>query len=129
MTRTVTVGPRGARQAGVRGGRRSGAGGGICGVHGVGVSRSGGSAARDVLEHSGMGEAFTHGTGHGLGLEIHERPAIDAVRARGCPSARWQPGMVLTLEPGVYFPGWGGVRIEDDVLVDRDGRGMADRVR
>jgi len=78
------------------------------------------AAARETLTRYGMGEAFTHGTGHGLGLEIHEAPRITRARPTHAepPLA---PGMVLTLEPGAYFPGWGGVRIEDDVLVTADG--------
>ena len=67
-----------------------------------------------------LADAFTHGTGHGLGLEIHEGPRVTRARTdRAEP--RLAPGMVMTLEPGVYFPGWGGVRIEDDVLVTEDG--------
>ena len=74
------------------------------------------TAARDALAQHGLADAFTHGTGHGLGLEIHEGPRVTRVRAdRAEPVLA--PGMVMTLEPGVYFPGWGGVRIEDDVLV------------
>jgi Xaa-Pro aminopeptidase len=80
------------------------------------------AAARDSLAEQGMGEAFGHGTGHGLGIEVHEDPRI--VRRRPDTDARDEavsPGMVFTIEPGAYFPGWGGVRIEDDVLVTDTG--------
>jgi Xaa-Pro aminopeptidase len=80
------------------------------------------AAARDSLTEQGMGEAFGHGTGHGLGIEVHEDPRI--VRRRPDTDARDEavsPGMVFTIEPGAYFPGWGGVRIEDDVLVTDTG--------
>lgn len=71
-------------------------------------------AARRVLEAHGLGEAFGHGTGHGLGLEVHEDPRLSKlVPADDVVSA----GMVFTIEPGAYVPGVGGVRIEDDVLV------------
>jgi Xaa-Pro aminopeptidase len=73
-------------------------------------------AARERLARYGLADAFTHGTGHGLGLEIHEGPRVTRARA-GRAEPPLAPGMVVTLEPGVYFPGWGGVRIEDDVLV------------
>jgi Xaa-Pro aminopeptidase len=72
-------------------------------------------AARSVIERAGMGEAFVHGLGHGLGLEVHEGPRL-ARRRPGVTGGTLAAGMVFTLEPGVYFPGWGGVRIEDDIV-------------
>jgi len=73
-------------------------------------------AARDVIETAGYGEYFTHRTGHGLGLEVHEPPFI-----RSDNGQILQPGMTFTIEPGIYLPGRGGTRIEDDVLITDDG--------
>ena len=77
-------------------------------------------AARAVLEARGLGAAFGHGTGHGLGLDVHEQPRITRVRA-DVASVPLVPGMVFTVEPGAYVPGFGGVRIEDDVVVTETG--------
>ena len=77
-------------------------------------------AARAVLEARGLGSAFGHGTGHGLGIEVHEEPRV-ARPQPNVPAAVLEPGMVFTIEPGAYLPGWGGVRIEDDVMVTKDG--------
>jgi Xaa-Pro aminopeptidase len=78
------------------------------------------AAARRLLESRGLGEAFGHGTGHGLGLDVHEEPRIGLPRADS-PTVQLEPGMVFTIEPGAYVPGLGGVRIEDDVVVTESG--------
>jgi len=74
------------------------------------------AAARKVLRKAGLGRYFTHSTGHGVGLEIHEAPRVAAGQTEVL-----KPGMVITIEPGVYFPGKWGVRIEDMVAVSEDG--------
>ncbi len=74
------------------------------------------AAARDYLKSQRFGRRFSHGLGHGIGLQIHEAPALNARS-----TAKLKAGMVFTVEPGVYAPGRGGVRIEDDVLVRRSG--------
>lgn len=72
--------------------------------------------ARSVIEEAGFGRFFSHGLGHGLGMDIHEAP-----RLRAGSEGPLRPGMVVTVEPGIYLPGWGGIRIEDDILVTPDG--------
>jgi Xaa-Pro aminopeptidase len=75
------------------------------------------AVARDVITRAGFGQQFGHGLGHGIGREIHELPAL---RKTG-PDEELRPGMVVTVEPGIYLPGVGGVRIEDDVLITHSG--------
>jgi Xaa-Pro aminopeptidase len=116
MTRTVSVGDPGphARRvwdvvaASQRAGRDAVRAGAEC----VAVDR----ASRDVIDAAGWGAAFAHGTGHGVGLEIHEAP-----RVAKTASGTLEVGAVVTVEPGVYLPGVGGVRIEDTLVVTVDG--------
>jgi len=74
------------------------------------------SAARRLIEKAGLGKYFRHGTGHGVGLSVHEEPRIAPKQEDII-----EVGMVFTIEPGVYIPGWGGVRIEDMVRVTGQG--------
>lgn len=73
-------------------------------------------AARRVISEAGYGNSFGHGLGHGVGLAVHEGPSLNRRRRN-----KLQPGMVITVEPGVYLPGWGGVRLENMVVVEEKG--------
>jgi Xaa-Pro aminopeptidase len=125
LTRTVSVGRAGSRQRDVHGAVVEAHDRAIAAVR-PGQSRFAiDAAARDALAARGLGEAFGHGTGHGLGIEVHEDPRI--TRSDPGRSSRAEiddsvsAGMVFTIEPGAYLAGWGGVRIEADVLVTDGG--------
>ncbi len=116
MTRTFSVGepsPTHARMLDVVGAaQRAGVAAVAAGVEVRAVD----AAARGVITDAGWGEAFTHPTGHALGLEIHEHPRVSST-----VDHTLVVGNVVTVEPGVYLPEHGGVRIEDTVLVTSDG--------
>jgi Xaa-Pro aminopeptidase len=116
MTRTVSVGDPGPDAstlwAVVRESQEAGREAVGVGVACADVDR----ASREVIEAAGWGDQFSHGTGHGVGLEIHESPRV-AKAAGGTLDA----GVVVTVEPGVYLPGVGGVRLEDTVVVTDTG--------
>jgi Xaa-Pro aminopeptidase len=75
------------------------------------------AVARGIIDRAGYGQYFGHGLGHGLGLDIHEEPYLNDLATE----TTLEPGMVVTVEPGIYLPGVGGVRIEDDLLITDDG--------
>jgi len=122
LTRTVSVGRATARTREVYAAVREAHDNAIAAVR-PGRSRFDiDAAARSVLDERGLGEAFGHGTGHGLGIEVHEDPRIGRRRPEADTRDEYvAPGMVFTIEPGAYLADWGGVRIEDDVLVTADG--------
>jgi Xaa-Pro aminopeptidase len=73
-------------------------------------------AARTVIADAGYGQAFGHALGHGVGLAVHEDPRLSALNHK-----QLRAGMVVTVEPGIYLPGWGGIRLENMVVVREDG--------
>jgi Xaa-Pro aminopeptidase len=80
------------------------------------TGRDADALARHYIESAGFGDLFGHSLGHGIGLEVHEAPRLARTADGALPE-----GAVVTIEPGVYRPGWGGVRIEDDVVLAVDG--------
>ncbi|MBS1911615.1 MAG: aminopeptidase P family protein [Bacteroidetes bacterium] len=92
-------------------------------IKGVAAARAGvtgkhvDDACRDIIKAAGYGDQFGHSTGHGLGIDVHEMPRLSFVNS----DTKLQPGMVVTVEPGIYIPGRCGVRIEDDIAITADG--------
>lgn len=120
MTRTVHMGParRGERETyeAVLEAQQAGVAAVRAGIPPSDVDH----ATRSVLEHAGLAEYFTHSTGHGVGVEIHEGPRLGKKRAEG-EEAPLKAGMIVTIEPGIYMPAKYGIRIEDTVLVTPGG--------
>ncbi len=116
VTRTVVVGKADGRQrdtySAVEEANRVARAGVVAGMKG----READALARESLEARGFGELFGHGLGHGIGLQVHEAPRLSRLADEVLPA-----GSVVTIEPGVYVPEWGGVRIEDDVHLGADG--------
>ena len=113
LTRTVVVGARAnERQRMVYDVVRQAQRRALDQLHAGLTGREGDALAREVITRHGYGEAFGHSLGHGLGLEVHEAPRLATTAEAVLPE-----GAVVTVEPGIYLPAWGGVRLEDDVLL------------
>jgi len=116
MTRTPVVGEASEKHkeiyAAVQGAQLAG-----CEVAKAGIScKDMDSVTRDYITERGYGKYYNHGTGHGLGLEIHTEPRLSHLS-----KSILEVNNVVTIEPGIYLAGWGGVRIEDDVIINKDG--------
>ncbi len=116
ITRTFVVGTPSDRHREVYEVVRSAQERAVAGLHAGMTGKEGDAIARSWIEAQGFGNAFGHGLGHGIGLEVHEAPRLSRLAEDSLPE-----GSVVTIEPGVYVPEWGGVRIEDDVLVTATG--------
>lgn len=116
MTRTVVVGAASDRHREIYEAVRAANAVGVAAVRSGVTGKDVDAAARQSLADAGFGEYFTHGLGHGVGLDVHEMPTLGQ---RSRDSLR--TGAVVTIEPGVYMPGFGGVRIEDLVVVEERG--------
>ena len=116
MTRTFVVGPPTPAQSSLLELVAAAQAAGVAAVRSGIAAHDVDRACRGVIEQAGFGEQFTHGTGHGIGLVIHEEPFLARV-----PTVTLAAGNVITVEPGVYLSGVGGVRVEDALLVTRDG--------
>ena len=128
LTRTVSIGPPSREARRVYDAVRDAHAAAVAAVK-PGIDASAvDAAARDLLRDRGLGDAFGHGTGHGLGLDVHEEPRVGKPRT-DLPPVTLAPNMVFTIEPGAYLPGFGGVRIEDDVLVTEDGCELLTRLQ
>jgi Xaa-Pro aminopeptidase len=124
MTRTVYLGRAPKRVRGWYGAVQEAQAAGVAAVKAGVTCAEVDAAAREVLKKNGLDGYFVHSTGHGLGLEVHEEPRV----ARG-QAIRLEAGNVITIEPGVYVEGAGGIRIEDDVAVQAGTNEMLTRVK
>lgn len=117
LTRTVVVGARAdARQREVYAAVRDAQRFAIERLRAGMPGRDGDALARELIDARGFGDAFGHGLGHGLGLEVHEAPRLSPLADAPLPAHA-----VVTVEPGIYLPGWGGVRLEDDIYLGPNG--------
>ena len=117
LTRTVVVGaPADARQREVYETVRRAQVAAREGIRAGMTGRSADALARDLIAEAGFGEAFGHSLGHGIGLEVHEAPRLSQTSEVSLPA-----GAVVTVEPGIYLTGWGGVRLEDDIHLSSTG--------
>jgi Xaa-Pro aminopeptidase len=116
MTRTVYLGKPKPRERAAYDAVLEAQEAGVQAVHAGAICGEVDEAARGVLRKAGLAEAFSHSTGHGVGLEIHESPRIGTGQ-----KSRLLAGMVVTIEPGIYLAGEFGIRIEDMVAVTRTG--------
>jgi Xaa-Pro aminopeptidase len=117
MTRTMVLGRPDKRQHEVWDAVRAALEAGLAAVRPGARARDVDAACRRVLAGKGLAGYFGHDTGHGVGLTLHEGPRLSADSEDVL-----EPGMLVTVEPGVYMPGWGGVRLEELALVTADGR-------
>ena len=116
MTRTVVIGTADERQKKIYNIVLDANLAVINGVRAGMTGKAGDAIARNIISEAGYGKNFGHGTGHSVGLYIHEEPRLGMRETRTL-----LPGMVLTVEPGIYIEGFGGVRIEDVVVIEENG--------
>lgn len=117
LTRTVVIGsPPDGRQREVYGAVREAQVAARTRLRPGMTGREADALAREVIDVAGFGDAFGHALGHGIGLEVHESPRLAPTASGVIPA-----GAVVTIEPGVYLPGWGGVRLEDDIFLTPEG--------
>jgi Xaa-Pro aminopeptidase len=116
MTRTLFLGKPDARYLEIHRLVRKAQLAGIQSIRAGVTAREVDRAARNIIANAGYGQYFGHALGHGVGLAVHEEPRLSSRNRK-----RLQPGMVITVEPGIYIPGWGGIRLENMVVVNEDG--------
>jgi Xaa-Pro aminopeptidase len=129
LTRTIVIGEPDAKLTEIYGIVRRAQDAGLAAVEaGARRGRDVDAAARKVIDDAGYGKEFMHSLGHGVGLAVHEMPSVASLRVntpemeeRLSRMERIEPGSVITNEPGIYIPGWGGVRLEDMIFVGEHG--------